>query len=68
MLIWLMTYVQMLSYLAYVMRFTGDQDDAYGETLILSALRILQDCPANGIALRKVFMFETNSLPRSPVF
>ena len=50
------------------MRFTGDQDDAYGETLILSALRILQDCPANGIALRKVFMFETNSLPRSPVF
>ena len=44
----------MLSYLAYVMRFSGDLDSNYGETLVLSALRLLQDCPANGIALRKV--------------
>ena len=47
----------MLSYLAYVMRFSGDLDNTYGETLVLSALRLLQDCPSNGIALRKVFYF-----------
>lgn len=45
----------MLSFLAYVMRFPSDLDNTYGETLTLSALRLLQDCPANGIALRKVF-------------
>src|SRR6266567_6458473 len=44
----------MLSYLAYIMRFSGDLADSYGETLILSALRLLQDCPSNGIAMRKV--------------
>lgn len=44
----------MLSYLAYVMRFSGEVSDAYGETLVLAALRLLQDCPANGISLRKV--------------
>ncbi|KAF9009027.1 hypothetical protein BDQ17DRAFT_1422200 [Cyathus striatus] len=48
--------IKMLSYLAYMMRFSGDHDNIYGETLILSALRILQDCPANGIALRKELM------------
>ncbi|KAF8165306.1 hypothetical protein B0H34DRAFT_232712 [Crassisporium funariophilum] len=48
--------IKMLSYLAYVMRFSGDLDDSYGETLVLSALRLLQDCPANGIALRKELM------------
>ncbi len=45
---------QMLSYLAYNMRFSGEQSEAYAENLILSALRLLQDCPSNGIALRKV--------------
>lgn len=44
----------MLSYLAYIMRFSGDLADSYGETLILGALRLLQDCPSNGIAMRKV--------------
>jgi transformation/transcription domain-associated protein len=44
----------MLSYLAYIMRFSGDLADSYGETLILSALRLLQDCPSNGIVMRKV--------------
>lgn len=44
----------MLSYLAYNMRFSGEQPEGYAETLILSALRLLQDCPSNGIALRKV--------------
>jgi len=32
----------------------GQNMDTYGEGLILNALRILQDCPTNGIALRKV--------------
>jgi hypothetical protein len=36
------------------MRFSGEQPEGYAENLILSALRLLQDCPSNGIALRKV--------------
>ncbi|TFK75868.1 hypothetical protein BDN72DRAFT_954419 [Pluteus cervinus] len=48
--------IKMLSYLAYIMRYSGDQDETYGETLILRALRLLQDCPASGIALRKELM------------
>jgi len=44
----------MLSYLAYTMRFTQESDQMYGETLVSSALRILQDCPTNGVALRRV--------------
>ncbi|KAJ3510077.1 hypothetical protein NLJ89_g4881 [Agrocybe chaxingu] len=48
--------IKTLSYLAYVMRFSGDLADSYGETLVLSALRLLQDCPASGIALRKELM------------
>jgi transformation/transcription domain-associated protein len=47
----------MLSYLAFVMRVLGETDESYGETLILSALRMLQDCPTNGISLRKVRLF-----------
>jgi transformation/transcription domain-associated protein len=43
----------MVSYLAYIMRWIGEQLD-YAESLIVTALRILQDCPANGIPLRKV--------------
>ncbi|KAF9453072.1 FAT-domain-containing protein [Macrolepiota fuliginosa MF-IS2] len=48
--------IKMLSYLAYNMRFSGEQPEGYAETLILSALRLLQDCPSNGIALRKELM------------
>lgn len=44
----------MLSYLAYVMRFTSDITDSYGETLVLSALRLLQDCPSHGVVMRRV--------------
>lgn len=36
------------------MRFSGEQSETYVENLILSALRLLQDCPSNGITLRKV--------------
>lgn len=40
------------------MRFSEiNNDEAYGERLIIIALRMLQDCPADGIALRKVTQF-----------
>jgi transformation/transcription domain-associated protein len=46
--------IKMVSYIAYVMRGLGEQFDSQGETLILASLRIMQDCPANAIASRKV--------------
>jgi transformation/transcription domain-associated protein len=51
----------MLSYLAFVMRVLGETDESYGQTLILSALRMLQDCPTNGISLRKVSLSNLTS-------
>ncbi|GLB33849.1 putative PI3 PI4-kinase family protein [Lyophyllum shimeji] len=59
--------IKVLSYLAYVMRFSGEADEKYGETLILTALRMLQDCPANGIALRKELMVVFRHLMGLPV-
>ena len=44
----------MVSYLAYGMRMSGEQFDSYGPPMILAALRILQDCPAHAINIRKV--------------
>ncbi|KAH9482694.1 Transcription-associated protein 1 [Psilocybe cubensis] len=58
--------IKMLSYLAYVMRFPGELADSYGETLILSALRLLQDCPSNGIAMRKELMVVFRHLMGTP--
>ncbi|KAF9057606.1 hypothetical protein BJ165DRAFT_1520972 [Panaeolus papilionaceus] len=58
--------IKMLSYLAYVMRFSGEVSDAYGETLVLAALRLLQDCPANGISLRKELMVVFRHLMGTP--
>ncbi|KNZ81468.1 Transcription-associated protein 1 [Termitomyces sp. J132] len=48
--------IKVLSYVAYVTRFSGEPDEAAAETLILTALRMLQDCPPNGITLRKELM------------
>ncbi|KAG6816156.1 hypothetical protein H0H87_008290 [Tephrocybe sp. NHM501043] len=48
--------IKVLSYVAYVMRFSGEPDEQSAETLILTALRMLQDCPPNGITLRKELM------------
>ncbi|KAJ7180147.1 FAT domain-containing protein [Mycena crocata] len=45
--------VKILSYLTYVMRWGVDNQETYGDTLLLSTLRLLQDCPANSIATRK---------------
>ncbi|PPQ93995.1 hypothetical protein CVT25_009843 [Psilocybe cyanescens] len=58
--------IKMLSYLAYVMRFPGELADSYGETLILGALRLLQDCPSNGIAMRKELMVVFRHLMGTP--
>lgn len=44
----------MVSYVAYMIRGFAEQFDSFGERLILSALRLLQDLPANGIQARKV--------------
>lgn len=44
----------MVSYVAYIIRGFAEQFDSFGERLILSALRLLQDLPANGIQARKV--------------
>ncbi|KAF5387961.1 hypothetical protein D9615_000446 [Tricholomella constricta] len=59
--------IKVLSYLAYVMRLSGDLDEKSGEILILTALRMLQDCPANGIALRKELMVVFRHLMGLPV-
>ncbi|RDB22695.1 Transcription-associated protein 1 [Hypsizygus marmoreus] len=58
--------IKILSYLAYVMRYSGDPDESYGERLILIALRMLQDCPAQGIALRKELMVVFRHLMGQP--
>jgi hypothetical protein len=44
----------MLQYLIFVIRQSGEISDTYGETLVLSVLRLFQDCPANGVHIRKV--------------
>jgi transformation/transcription domain-associated protein len=44
----------MLQYLIFVIRQSGEISETYGETLVLSVLRLFQDCPANGVHLRKV--------------
>ncbi|KDR83700.1 hypothetical protein GALMADRAFT_236040 [Galerina marginata CBS 339.88] len=58
--------IKMLSYLAYVMRFSADLADSYGETLILTALRLLQDCPSNNVALRRDLMVVFRHLMGTP--
>ncbi|KAJ7682762.1 FAT domain-containing protein [Mycena polygramma] len=44
---------KILSYLTYVMRWGVDNQETYGDTLLLATLRFLQDCPSNAIATRK---------------
>jgi hypothetical protein len=44
----------MVSYLAYVLRGLGEQSEAYGEALVLTALRLCQDCPAHSLSARRV--------------
>ncbi|KAF5369949.1 hypothetical protein D9758_001009 [Tetrapyrgos nigripes] len=63
--------IKTLSYLAFVMRHNATRQDGqnmetYGERLILNALRLLQDCPTNGIALRKELMVVFRHLMGTP--
>ncbi|KAJ7700136.1 hypothetical protein B0H17DRAFT_1158131 [Mycena rosella] len=44
---------KILSYLTYVMRWGVDNQETYGDTLLLATLRLLQDCPVNAIGTRK---------------
>lgn len=47
------------------MRWGVDNQDSYGDTLLLATLRLLQDCPANAIATRKVILLSQLILPFS---
>ncbi|KAF9485316.1 hypothetical protein BDN70DRAFT_848082 [Pholiota conissans] len=63
------TQIKMLSYFAYVMRYNSSNlnlAELHGETLILSALRFLQDCPSNGITMRKELMVVFRHLTGTP--
>lgn len=46
--------LQMISYMAYVLRGSAAQFEQHGESLILTALRVMQDCPATAISPRRV--------------
>ena len=50
----------MISYLAFVLRGMGEQQEAEGQALVLAALRILQDCPSMAISARKVGSISTS--------
>lgn len=59
--------IRMLSFLAYVMRYAAPEGDAtYGERLVSCSLRIMQDCPTNGVALRKELMVVFRHLLATP--
>ncbi|KAH9951586.1 hypothetical protein B0H21DRAFT_818036 [Amylocystis lapponica] len=58
--------IKMVSYLAFVLRGLGEQYESEGETLLLSALRILQDCPANAIPARKDLMIVFRHMLSTP--
>ncbi|THH10763.1 hypothetical protein EW146_g8270 [Bondarzewia mesenterica] len=58
--------IKMVSYLAYILRGLGDQYDIYGDTLLLSSLRLLQDIPAAAIVARRDFMIVFRHLLGTP--
>ncbi|KAI6035416.1 hypothetical protein F5J12DRAFT_25544 [Pisolithus orientalis] len=58
--------IKMVSYVAYVIRGFGEQFESFGERLILSALRLLQDLPANSIQARKDLMVVLRHLIGTP--
>ncbi|KAJ7638852.1 FAT domain-containing protein [Roridomyces roridus] len=64
--------VKILSYLTYVMRWGVENQDTYGDTLLLSTLRLLQDCPANAVGTRKelivVFRHLLGNVHRRAIF
>ncbi|KAL0572429.1 transcription-associated protein 1, partial [Marasmius crinis-equi] len=59
--------IKLLSYLVYILRQVTDQSAVeYGERLTLIALRLLQDCPATSISLRKDLMVVFRHLIGTP--
>ncbi|KAF8621580.1 hypothetical protein AX15_007606 [Amanita polypyramis BW_CC] len=58
--------IKLLSFVAYVMRFLSEISEPWGETLILCSMRLLLDCPANGISLRKDLMVVFRHLVGTP--
>ncbi|KAK2466244.1 hypothetical protein APHAL10511_001886, partial [Amanita phalloides] len=58
--------IKLLSYVAYVMRFLSEINEPWGEMLIRCAMRLLLDCPANGISLRKDLMVVFRHLVGTP--
>ncbi|KIK68099.1 hypothetical protein GYMLUDRAFT_36928 [Collybiopsis luxurians FD-317 M1] len=62
--------IKMLSYLAFVMRHSpeqsSEQNESHGDRLILHALRLQQDCPANGMSLRKELIVVFRHLMATP--
>ncbi|KAI0053544.1 FAT-domain-containing protein [Auriscalpium vulgare] len=58
--------IKMVSYLAYILRGSGEQYESYGDTLLLASLRLLQDIPANAIAARRDFMIVFRHLLGTP--
>ena len=45
---------QLVSYLTFTLRGMGEQFETFGEALVLTSLRLCQDCPPNAIISRRV--------------
>nr|GAT59465.1 predicted protein [Mycena chlorophos] len=60
-----------ISYLTYVMRWGVENQESYGDTLLLSTVRLLQDCPSTAVATRKdlliVFRHLTSGVHRRAI-
>ncbi|EMD40733.1 hypothetical protein CERSUDRAFT_111311 [Gelatoporia subvermispora B] len=57
---------KMLSFLAFVLRGLGEQYDAEGERMMVTSLRILQDCPSMAVHARKDLMVVFRHLLGTP--
>ncbi|OCH94107.1 atypical/PIKK/TRRAP protein kinase [Obba rivulosa] len=57
---------KMLSFLAFVLRGLGEQYDSEGERMMVTSLRILQDCPSMAVHARKDLMVVFRHLLGTP--
>ncbi|KDQ64542.1 hypothetical protein JAAARDRAFT_28186 [Jaapia argillacea MUCL 33604] len=58
--------IKTISYLAYVLRSIPEQYDTYGETVIIAALRLLQDCPSTSMTARRDLLIVLRHLLSTP--
>ncbi|KAJ7454101.1 hypothetical protein FB451DRAFT_1408447 [Mycena latifolia] len=58
----LSAHAKILSYLTCVMRWGVDNQDAYGDALLVATLRLLQDCPMNAIGTAQDKLFDERVL------